>query len=313
MAELTNFTVDNSQKTLSELLCKEEFTGKVHSELIFLSVLNTFLSITAFLENTLILVALHKDTSLHPPSKLLFHNLAITDLFVGILAEPLNVLYWMSEVNEREDVCFYASVFSLSASYILCSVSFSTMTAISVDRLLALLLRLRYRQVVTFKRTCITIIGLWICSIVGASSQFLNPVITAWYQYIGTALCLFITFFAYTKIFFILRHNRIHVQTTTFQRQPNQAIPLNIARYRKAVYSALWVQVTLVVCYLPMAIVLALTPQRGIPTSTYLAGQFTITLVFLHSSLNPLLYCWKIREVRQAVKETLRGLRCSSN
>ena len=86
MAELTNFTVDNSQKTISELRCKAEFTEKAHSELIFLSVLNTFLSITAFLENTLILVALHRDTSLHPPSKLLFRNLAITDLFVGITA-----------------------------------------------------------------------------------------------------------------------------------------------------------------------------------------------------------------------------------
>ena len=311
MTELTNLTEENSLKTLSELRCKAEFTGKVHSELIFLSVLNTFLSITAFLENTLILVALHKDTSLHPPSKLLFRNLAITDLFVGITAEPLHVVYWMSEVKERWDVCFHAQVSGLSASYILCSVSFLTMTAISVDRLLALSLGLRYRQVVTFKRTCITIIGLWIYSIVGSSSNFFNPVITAWYQYITTALCLFITFFAYTKIFFILRHNRIHVQTP--QRQPNQAIPMNIARYRKAVYSSLWVQVTLVVCYLPMAIVLALTPQRGIPTSTYLAGQFTITLVFLHSSLNPLLYCWKIREVRQAVKETLRGLRFSSN
>ena len=313
MAELTNFTEDNSQKTLSELRCKAEFIGKVHSELIFLSALNTFLSITAFLENILILVALHKDTSLHPPSKLLFSNLAITDLFVGITAEPLYVVYCMSEVRERWDVCFYAQVSGLSASYILSAVSLSTMTAISVDRLLALSLGLRYRQVVTFKRTCVTITGFWICSIVGSSLQFLNPVITAWYQYTGTALCLFITFFAYIKIFFILRHNRIHVQTTTFQRQPNQAIPMNIARYRKAVYTALWVQVTLVVCYLPVAIVVALTSQRGIPISMYLARQFTITVVFLNSSLNPLLYCWKIREVRQAVKETLRGLRCSSN
>ena len=267
MAELTNFTVDNSLKTLSELRCKAEFIGKVHSELIFVSVLNTFQSITAFLENTLILVALHKDTSLHPPSKLLFRNLAITDLLVGITAEPLYVVYLMSEVRERWDVCFYALLSGLSASYILCSVSFLTMTAISVDRLLALSMGLRYRQVVTFKRTCITLIGLWIYSIVGASSQFLDPVITAWYQYTGTALCLFITFFAYTKIFFILRHNRIHVQTP--QRQPNQAIPVNTARYRKAVYSALWVQVTLIVCYLPVVIVVALTPQRGISTSMY--------------------------------------------
>ena len=68
-----------------------------------------------------------------------------------------------------------------------------------------------------------------------------------------------------------------------------------------------------VVCYLPLSIMNALTPQRGISLSVYLAGQFPVTLAFLNSSLNPLLYYWKIREVRQAVKETLRQMfRCSS-
>jgi len=64
----------------------------------------------------------------------------------------------------------------------------------------------------------------------------------------------------------------------------SQAITLNIARYKKAVYSAMWVQGTLVVCYLPYGIAVALTPQRGI--SPYRASQFTATLVFLNSSFN---------------------------
>ena len=74
---------------------------------------------------------------------------------------------------------------------------------------------------------------------------------SSWYQYIGTALGLVTTIFAYAKIFVTLRHNQIHVQNHAAQGQPSQAIPLNIARYRKAVYSALWVQGTLVICYLP--------------------------------------------------------------
>ncbi|CAH3173923.1 unnamed protein product, partial [Porites evermanni] len=219
---------------------------------IFLSALNIFLSIAAFLGNTLILVALHKKTSLHPPSILLYRNLAITDL-----------------------------------CYTLCSVSLLTLTAISVDRLLALLLGLRYRQVVTLRRTFITVIALWILSIVSACTIFWNPLITSWYRYIGTALCLVTIIFAYTKIFLTLRHNKIH-----------------------AVKSALWVQVTLVVCYLPFGIAVALTPRRGMPLSSYLARNFAGIIVYLNSSLNPLLYCWKIRGVRQAVKETLRQLFC---
>ena len=113
---------------------------------------------------------------------------------------------------------------------------------------------------------------------------------------------------AYTKIFMSLRHNQIHVQNHVIQGQSSQVNTLNIARYRKAVYGALWVQETLFICYLPFGIAVALTPQRGMPLSTYLARGFTGTLVYLNSSLNPFLYCWKITEVRQAVKETLQQL-----
>ena len=310
---LKNFTEDENHKTIQELFCSAEFVRGVKSEHIFLSSLNIFLSFTAFLGNTLILVALHKETSLHPPSKLLYRNLAITDLCVGIIAEPLEVTYWTSFVNERWDICYYANWPATFSGYTLCTVSLLTLTAISVDRLLALLLGLRYRQVVTLRRTSITVLGFWILSIVGASTIIWSLFITTWDLRIVTAFCVVTIIFAYTKIFCTLRHNQIHVQNHVAQGQPSQAIPLNIARYRKAVYSALWVQGTLVVCYLPLSIVDALTPQRGISLSVYLARQFAGTILFSNSSLNPLLYCWKIREVRQAVKETLRQLFCRSS
>ena len=88
MALRTNFTEDENQKKVVELYCSAELFRGLDGELIFLSVLNVFLSIAAFLGNTLILVALHKETSPHPPSKLLYLSLAITDLCVGIITEP---------------------------------------------------------------------------------------------------------------------------------------------------------------------------------------------------------------------------------
>ena len=246
---LTNFTEYENKKTAGELYCSVELSRGVDGELIFLSSLIIFLSIAAFLGNTLVLVALHKETSLHPPSKLLYRNLAITDLCVGIIVDPLIVTYFITVVNERWDICYHASSAERFSSYTLCSLSLLTLTAISVDRLLALLLGLRYRQVVTLRRTFITVIALWIFAIVSASTIFWNTIITSWYQCIVTAFCLVTTIFAYTKIFLTLRHNQIHVdhvQSHVFPGQTSQAIPLNLARYRKAVNSALWVQVTLV-------------------------------------------------------------------
>ena len=126
--------------------------------------------------------------------------------------------------------CYYASVINHVAANLLCALSLYTVTAISVDRLLALLLRLRYRQVITLKRTCFSVIVIWIMCVFGTSSYFRSRSSTSWWALIGTGLCQFTSVFSYTKIFCTLRHNQIHIQHHGSLRQPSQATPLNIPR-----------------------------------------------------------------------------------
>ena len=276
--------------------------------------LNTFLCSTAFLGNTLILAALRKETSLHPPSKLLYCNLAITDLFVSIFAEPSLVAYWISLINKRWDMCPYTFFSVTITGYLLCSVSLSTMALISVDRLLALLLQLRYKQVVTLKKVQIAVVIIWVFCIVGTPSFLLSPLIHKWWSFSTVSVYLLTPAYCYTNIFVRLRHRQrqINVQGNVSQGQRSHPVSMNILRYKKAVYSALWVQVTLVVCYVPYGLGEALTErQEWMPLWLYRFRQLATTLVFVNSSLNPLMYSWKIREVRQAVKDTLRQLSCS--
>ncbi|CAH3177832.1 unnamed protein product, partial [Porites lobata] len=110
--------------------------------------LNFVLSITAFVGNTLILVALYKVPSIHPPTKLLFRCLSATDLCVGLFLQPLFVIRILNTNS--------------SSSFILCAVSVLTSTAISLDRLLALTLGLRYRIVVTLKRVAVLVTCFWL-------------------------------------------------------------------------------------------------------------------------------------------------------
>ena len=311
---ITNLTGVGNHKSLKQQFCSAELlTGGIHSQLICLSVLNTFLSITAFLGNTLILVSLHWKSSLYPPTKLLLRCLATSDLCVGIFSEPLIVFYWISVVNERWEICRYVLALSFITSSTLCSVSLLTSTAISVDRLLALLLGLRYRQVVTLKRIYLIVSVFWVVSTLSTTMYLWNYLITLWYRYIGISLCLVTSVFSYGKIFLTLRHHQIQVQSHVLQGQPSHTIPLNIERYRRAVSSALWVQLTLVVCYLPYGIADAIMTQSRLSSSFYIGREFAVTLVFLNSSLNPILYCWKIREVRQAVKDTITNACCFQN
>ena len=165
---MTNFTGQAKNKSVPDLHCSTELTEGIHNQLIFLLALKSFLSIIASLGNTLILFALHKVSSLHAPSKLLFRNLAATDLCVGLIAEPLAVTYFLTALEERWAICRYAFVVFQTETYIFCAMSLFTLIAISVDRLLALLLGLRYRQVVTLKRIFLTVTVFWFVSILGS-------------------------------------------------------------------------------------------------------------------------------------------------
>ena len=147
----------------------------------------------------------------------------------------------------------------------------------------------------------------WVVSIVTGASYFFNHRIAIWYSYIVIPLCLATATFSYAKIFHTLYHSHYQVHIHTLQQLGQ---PLNMARYRKAVYSALWVQMALVACYLPYNIARSVLPKGELSPLQFLVWGYTATLVYVNSSLNPILYCWKINEIRQAVKETITQVLC---
>ena len=122
----------------------------------FFAALNIFLAITTSLGNTLILVALHKATSIYPPTKLFFRCLAVTDLGVGLIVQPFYATFLLSRITVMSKNVVNA------LSWTLCAVSLFTSTGISVDRLLAMVLGLRYRHVVTLRRVRVLIICFWL-------------------------------------------------------------------------------------------------------------------------------------------------------
>ena len=303
-----NSTGDESLKKVIDIYCSADFAEEIHKPLRYISVIDILLSITAFLGNTLILVALRKESSLNPPSKLLLRSLAATDLCVGLISEPLLVMFEWSLVKEHWNVCVFAAFAGTIAGYTFSGVTLLTMTAISVDRLLALLLGLRYRQVVTLKRMRVFAIAFWLVSTAVAAVQVWSFVALRWYSYLVIPLCQATSALCCIKIFRTLTHLR--QQNCT--RPANQ---LDIGRYKNAVSSALWLQSTLLICYLPFAvvnvvIVSTISPQSAMSSSLFVVRLFAIVLTHLNSSLNPILYCWKIRSVRQAVKATIRQVLC---
>ena len=275
---------------------------------IAIAAVNIVLSITASLGNILILIALRKVTSIHPPTKLLFQCLAITDLGVGLISQPLMATLMLLVYNTDIKIWEICSQLHSSLSITLCGVSVFASTALSVDRLLALFLGLRYRHVVTLKRiravlACGCLAVLLIMLFWTFRPKTARIIIT-----ICLTLCLIISLFSYTKIVLRLRQYQSSARDNVQQRRTNTGgNPLNLDRYKRTVVSIALVQLALFICYFPFLIVRTVNHLKDIHRGVYLLSYFhTSTLVFLNSSLNPFLYCWRIKEVQQAVKATIR-------
>ena len=276
---------------------------------IFLFALNVFLSITASLGNILILIAIHKVSSLHPPTKLLFRCLAATDLCVGLVTQPLDTMLSLSYITAfNSSVSFCVNKVNYASIFVFCGVSIVVSTAISVDRLLALLLGLRYRHVVTLRRIRAILICSWVIAFsVALVASFWRKRFSLIIISFIVILCLVISTFCYTKIFLRLRQHQVQVQEHVQQGQPNEQVtPLNIAKYKKTVSSIAWMQLALVACYVPFGVVLIIMNVNGWGRTRQIVWSvFATVLLYSNSSLNPILYCWKISEVREAVKDTI--------
>ena len=276
--------------------------------------ISVVLTFGALLGNALILLVLHRASSIHPPSRALFYSLAASDLCVGLLVQPAFAVYCVSTVRGIAAVCTSVLPYFDVIGFAFCGISLLTTTAIGLDRLLALRLKLRYRDAVSLGRTRLVVVLTWLVSFAVGSTQLFSPASFTIAQIVGVFSCVAGSSFSYTRIHWILRHRQKRRQAGKPAWQLPSAGSVSgfsnhsISRYKKTVSTALWVYSFLVVCYMPYMVVAAVWVVFGATDTIVIAHSYAIVLVYLNSSLNPVLYCWKIREVRYAVKEIVRDI-----
>ena len=258
--------------------------------------------------NILVIRALWKASLIPANIKKFFLSLAVSDLAVGLFAQVMYAVVLRMAANGGRNFdllcptiltvcCFFLSL--------LAGASFLNVTAIAVDRLLAITLHLRYRELVTSERIIIALVSVWI------TSGDVASLFVAFHTYSGIVvfICQFVgillTTVAYIHIYRAVRHhqNQIHSQ---LQHQDAQAMEL--FREKKAAFNAVHFYVIFVACYLPnfCSTILYITDSSQI--SFWLAFHVTFLFVLLNSSLNPVVYCWRYREIRQIMKSTVKKI-----
>ena len=270
---------------------------------LFNGYVNIPFALTATIGNSLVLGVIWKTPSLHCATNVLMFSLALSDLGVGLIGQPLAVLEQVGLLKESQIFQIIAGSFA--------AVSLFTVTFIGVDRLLAVKLHMRYNEIVTIKRSFFAVVVIWVGSISAIFGIFLSRFSGAFEIAVclTTLPCLFINIFVYQKLYQVCRfhHAKIQDQMTFQQDSSLYQRAINEARFRKSLKTMFFIVLAFTLCYFPFICVnvaMAVTEKFNCLLKTIFNISFTLT--FVNSSVNPALLIFQLTELRLAIKRILK-------
>ena len=272
-----------------------------------LCILNAYFSYTATILNIVAIYAIMKTSSLSRNFKTLLLSLAVSDLGVGLLAQPLFVAYLAmdsTQKNETYDVMYTATLIPMNFFLF---ASLFTVTAICADRFLAIRLHLRYQSLVTYKRLGTAVISIWVISaLISVLRLFIPKNIMYVIFVVFMSACIVTATSLSVKLYLTLRRHINQIQVPQVAQTGQGEI---VQGKRKSAMASLFVYLVFIVCYLPNICTLLIIAAVSEPRiDVQHLWFYTITLSFLNSTLNPLIYCWKMKQIRTTIMSKLRDV-----
>ena len=208
-------------------------------------VLHALFSFVATIGNLLVILALWKALSVTSTLKKMFLSLAFCDLTVGLFSQPFLAALYGATVNEAasgnydfDGYCPAIISLVMAPTFFLVGVSFSTIAAVAVDRLLALSIHLRYQELVTGKRVNIGLVVLWLSNVlytfVFMELPSHNDLVGVILQTVGLILLAI----AYFRIYLVVRYHQTQIHGQN-QIQNDQA--MQAARVKKSALNAVYI------------------------------------------------------------------------
>ncbi|XP_066532840.1 trace amine-associated receptor 13c-like [Hoplias malabaricus] len=266
--------------------------------------------------NLLIIISVCHFKQLHTPTNMLILSLALSDFLIGVLLMP-TALTWIIES------CWIFNgahcVFSVLTSLSLTTSSIFIVALIAVDRYFALSNPFLYTKAVSVNRMCSVVVSMWILLLFyHIALQYFNGYYTnivicpgncfssldeGWFLFdllIKFTLPLVVISTLYGRVFAIARKHAtairdLNVQTVTIKSERKAAKVLGI------------LVSIFVACLLPYFICTILV------TVIQIDLRFSLILVYLNSTINPVIYALFYPWFRKCVKLTLTLRICNTD
>ena len=308
-SKMPNYSFFNKDESNSDNTKRMDHISNFETIVVINCILNVPLMLTSITGNALVLAAILRTPSLRSvPSIIFLCSLASTDFLVGLVGQPF---YIASELYHSTDGPLSKVEALISVS--LCGVSLATMTAISVDRFLALHYHVAYANLMTTKRAMNTSASLWFVSILLSCLRVWIGGLFFLITGVFIAVSFVVSYASYIKIYFIVRHHQIQIHAqqqavNSFNISFNITDSNSMILSKKSAVKTFIYYICMIVCYLPY-----LSYSLVSSTSVKAFGRnwcFVYTVVFLNSSVNPFLCCWCNREIRSSVVKIVRKMMC---
>ena len=269
-------------------------------------VFNAYLSYTATMLNIVAIYAIRKTSSLSKNLKTLLLSQAVSDFGVGLLVQPMVVAQVMNSNRNSETRLIPTKLLIFATNLFIFATLFSV-TALCADRFLAIRLNLRYQELVTHQRVVAAVISIWVIStLISLLTLFLPKQIMYVSFVIIESACIVTATSLSAKLYLTIRRHINQIQVS--QVAPNDQGE-SVQRKRKSAMATLYVYLVFIACYLPDICVLIIVASISEPRIDLGHLQFyTLTLLFLNSTLNPLIYCWKMKRIQHTIVSTLRHI-----
>ena len=265
-------------------------------------VFNSITCPLTFLLNVLVIMAVKRTSRLQTKANTLLACLAVTDACTGLLTQPLFIVwkaFYLLEVPDEDAVgTFY---FSVSRGLTICSALH--LMLVTCERLIAIRFTYHHPHLVTGRNIKVAVIVFWLISIsniIGGRQDFIFEAIRSLLNFSAVLIvvfCVLFIVFAYAILYREVRRQRKNIKNQQLPQEEQQ----RIAKENKALKTTVLVVGAVLVCYVPVILTVLVFYLFGLDSGSCVYCPWVSTFIMFNSFINPLIYCWRQKELRQYV------------